>query len=171
MERITLTADVQRIKVLVLDDETAFLDLCREFLGRDGGLDADYVTSPRKALEMMATVEYQAVVSDHELPGMDGMQFLRALRSMNMHIPFIMITGHGQERLAIEALQNGADFYMEKAGSPASMFEQLLRTLKAVTCLKRKASECLKDPFRVYSEAGVLLVSNEGERVMAASAR
>jgi DNA-binding NtrC family response regulator len=171
MERMTLTADVQRIKVLVLDDEADFLNLCREFLARDGDLEADYVASPREAMELMASREYHAVVSDHDLPGMDGMQFLRALRSMNMRIPFIMITGHGREGLAIEALQNGADFYMEKAGSPASMFEQLLRTLKAVTCLKRKASECLQDPFRVYSEVGVLLVSNGGERVMAASAR
>ncbi|MHC1680083.1 MAG: response regulator [Methanomassiliicoccales archaeon] len=159
-----------KIKVLVLDDEADFLDLCREFFSYDGGLDADFVSSPAEALDMLAAYDYQVVVSDHNLPGMDGLQFMHAMRSLKK-IPFILITGYGREGLAIDALSNGADFYMEKAGSPKGMFEQLLRAIKTVSSSMRNVSECLPDPFQVFSPGGTLLISNGGERVLAATSR
>ena len=167
---MNVNEDGKRTRVLVLDDEENFLELCREFLGRERELDVDYVSSPAKALEMLAAENYQVVVSDHNLPGMDGLQFLRAVRSLR-RIPFILITGHGREGLAIDALGHGADFYMEKAGSPAGMFEQLLRAIKAVGSSVRKVTECLPEPFQVFSAGGVLLISNQGERVLAAASR
>jgi len=159
-----------KIRVLVLDDEADFLELCQEFLGRDDGLDAVFVSSPAKALDLLAVEDYQVVVSDHNLPGMDGLQFMHAVRSLK-RIPFILITGHGREGLAIDALSNGADFYMEKAGSPKGMFEQLLRAIKAVCSSMRNVAECLPDPFQVFSPGGTLLISNGGERVLAAASR
>jgi len=167
---MTVDKDGKRIKVLVLDDEVDFLDLCREFLGREEGLEADFVSSPGKALELLAAYDYQVVVSDHNLPGMDGLQFMHAIRSLK-RIPFILITGHGREGLAIDALRNGADFYMEKAGNPKGMFEQLLRAIMAVGSPLRKVAECLPEPFQVFSAGGVLLISNGGERVLAAASR
>jgi DNA-binding NtrC family response regulator len=159
-----------KIKVLVLDDEADFLELCQEFFGRDEDLDAVFVSTPAEALDILAADDYQVVVSDHNLPGMDGLQFMHAMRSLKS-IPFILITGHGREGLAIEALSNGADFYMEKAGSPKGMFEQLLRAVKAVGSSVRNVSECLPDPFQVFSPGGTLLISNGGERVLAAASR
>lgn len=159
-----------KIRVLVLDDEPAFLELCQEFLGRENWLDADFVSSPAKALELLASDDYQVVVSDHNLPGMDGLQFMRAVRSMRK-IPFILITGYGREGLAIDALRNGADFYMEKAGSPKGMFEQLLQAIRSVSSPACKVSECLPEPFQVFSPGGTLLISNGGERVLAAATR
>ncbi|HQQ25416.1 MAG TPA: response regulator [Methanomassiliicoccales archaeon] len=159
-----------KIKVLVLDDEEDFLELCREFFGREERIDAAFVSSPAMALDILASDDYQVVVSDHNLPGMDGLQFLRATRSLRK-IPFILITGHGREGLAIDALSNGADFYLEKAGSPRGMFEQLLRAIKAVGSPAHSLSECLPDPFQVFSAGGTLLISNGGERVLAAASR
>lgn len=159
-----------KIKVLVVDDETDFLDLCQEFLGRDEGIDAAYVSSPVKALDMLASEDFQVVVSDHDLPGMDGLQFMRAVRSLRK-MPFILVTGHGREGLAIDALSGGADFYMEKAGSPRGMFEMLLRAIRTVNSSAAKVSECLPDAFQVFSPSGTLLISNGGERVLAAASR
>jgi DNA-binding NtrC family response regulator len=166
-----MTANMDgKIKVLVLDDEADFLGLCQEFFGREETLDADFVSSPARALDMLASDDYQVVVSDHNLPGMDGLQFMHAMRSLRK-IPFILITGHGREGLAIDALRNGADFYMEKAGSPKGMFELLVHAIKAVSSSVRDASECLPEPFQVYSPGGTLLISNGGERVLAAATR
>ena len=167
--RMTANKD-GKIKVLVLDDEADFLELCQEFFGRDEDLDAVFVSSPDKALDILTSEDYQVVVSDHNLPGMDGLQFMHAMHSLN-RIPFILITGHGREGLAIDALINGADFYMEKAGSPKSMFEQLLRAIKAVGSSVRNVSECLPDPFQVFGPGGTLLISNGGERVLATASR
>jgi DNA-binding NtrC family response regulator len=161
---------VGKIKVLVVDDEPDFLELCREFLGREEGIDMACVSSPAKALEMLASEEYQVVVSDHNLPGMDGLQFMGAVRSLRK-MPFILITGHGREGLAIDALRSGADFYMEKAGSPKGMFELLLRAIRTVNSSVAKVSECLPEPFQVFSSGGTLLISNGGERVLAAASR
>ena len=167
---MTVDEDGSTIKVLVLDDEKDFLDLCREFIGRERGLEVDYATSPAKALNMLATDDYQVVVSDHNLTGRDGLQFLKAMRSIKSK-PFVLITGHGREALAIDALHNGADFYLEKAGNPAGMFEQMLRAIKALGSPVRKITDCLSDPFQVFSAGGVLFISNSGERVMAAASR
>ncbi len=167
-----VASGIKKIKVLILNDESSFLDLCREFMQKDGGMQADYVSSPAKALEMVSQGDYQVIVSDHTLPGMDGLQFLRALRSLHQQVPFVLLTGNGREGLAIDAVQNGADFYMERAGNPNSMFEQLTRTIKALgghgrSCLV----ECLSDPFQVFSKGGMLFISNGGERVLAAASR
>jgi DNA-binding NarL/FixJ family response regulator len=102
---------------------------------------------------------------------MDGIQFLRALRSLHQHMPFILLTGKGREGLAIEAVQNGADFYMEKAGSPSTMFAQLISTIKALRDGRSRIADCIPDHFEVFSQGGVLFVSNGGERVLAAVSR
>lgn len=159
------------VKVLVLDDEEDFLELCREFFSREDGVQADYITSPTKALEMLETTGYDVVVSDHTLPGMNGLEFLKALRSLQTGLPFILITGRGREGLALEALQSGADFYMEKAGEPRSLFAQLLSTVRTLAVDSARAAECLVEPFQVFSQSRIYLVSNGGERVMAASSR
>jgi DNA-binding response OmpR family regulator len=168
---MSVTSGADKIKVLVLDDEVSFLDLCQEFFSRDKGVQADFVSSPAMALEMVAEGDYHVIVSDHTLPDMDGIQFLRALRSLHQHMPFILLTGKGREGLAIEAVQNGADFYMEKAGSPSTMFAQLISTIKALRDGRTKIAECLPDHFEVFSNGGVLFVSNGGERVLAAVSR
>jgi len=166
-----LTSASDRIKVLVLDDESDFLELCHDHFVNETDIQADFVTSPVQALELVEEGGYRVVVSDHTLSGMDGLQFLRALRSLHQRMPFILITGWGREELAIDAVQNGADFYMEKAGDPRSMFSQLLRAIRALAGNGAKACECLSEPFQVFSKGGVCLVSNGGERVMAAASR
>ena len=66
----------------------------------------------------MAGVDYEVIVSDYQMPGMNGIEFLKRLRSQLGHIPFILFTGRGREEVAIEALNCGADFYLQKGGDP-----------------------------------------------------
>ncbi|MDD1772768.1 MAG: response regulator [Methanomassiliicoccales archaeon] len=167
---MSMTSGAGKIRVLILDDDEGFLRLCREYFQRENLLDADYVSSPTEALEMVSRGNYQIVVSDHTLPGMDGMQFLSALRSMHHDLPFIMITGNGREGLAIEAVQNGADVYMEKAGTPSSMFGQLIEIIKSLGNVS-SLIENLPETFHVFSQGGVLFINNRGERVLAAQSR
>lgn len=153
-----------------MDDEEGFLELCRERLGSEPTIAADYASSPSQALEMLRDREYHVVVSDHEPRGMSGLQFLRAVRSLTS-VPFLLVIGHGREGLAIDALRNGADFFIEKTGRPSATIDILLRALRTLGSPERDVSECLTEPFPVFSSGSVLMISNGGERVLAAKAR
>jgi PAS domain S-box-containing protein len=113
------------IKVLYVDDEPLLLDICREFVQIPGDIEMDAVPSVEEAEKAIASTEYDVIVSDYQMPGISGIEFLRRLRSSYGHIPFILFTGRGREEVAIEALNCGADFYLQKGGDPSVQYGQL----------------------------------------------
>jgi PAS domain S-box-containing protein len=70
------------------------------------------------------------VISDYDMPDMDGIEFLKRVRSENPLIPFVIFTGKGREEVVIDALNNGADFYLQKGGEPHTLFTELINTVK-----------------------------------------
>ncbi|HSV42347.1 MAG TPA: PAS domain S-box protein, partial [Methanomassiliicoccales archaeon] len=70
------------------------------------------------------------VVSDYMMPGMDGLAFLKELRSVGNDIPFILFTGKGREEVVIQALNEGADFYLQKGGEPRPQFAELAHKIR-----------------------------------------
>jgi DNA-binding response OmpR family regulator len=99
------------IRVLCVDDEPELLKIAKLFLEREGEFAVDTLTSATEAMEQLNTNQYDAIVADYAMPEMDGIAFLRALKSMGNTIPVIIFTGRGREEVVIEALNNGADFY------------------------------------------------------------
>jgi PAS domain S-box-containing protein len=118
------------IRVLVVDDETTLLEVAREFLEQVPGFVVDVELSPLNALQMLSSHNYDAVVSDYQMPGMDGIQFLKRLRSRGDDIPFILFTGKGREEVAMEALNNGADYYIQKGVQVRPMFAELTNMVR-----------------------------------------
>ncbi|MEI6797445.1 MAG: response regulator, partial [Methanomassiliicoccales archaeon] len=108
--------EASAIKIILVDDEEAILDISKGYLGLDGGILADTVTSVAAARELLNLREYDVVVSDYQMPREDGLAFLRSLRACGNNIPFILFTGKGRETVAIEALNSGASFYLQKGG-------------------------------------------------------
>ena len=136
--------------VLCVDDEELLLDLCRLFLERSGVLKVDTATSAVTALEILKEKEYDAIISDYEMPGMNGVEFLKKIRALDGLIPFIMFTGRGREEVVIDALNNGADFYLQKGGEPKSQFAELkskveyaIRQKQAENLLKQEREQLL----------------------------
>jgi len=91
------------IPVLYVDDEPALLDLTKMFLERMGNMSVDVADSAQKALAMMEARRYDVIVSDYQMPGMDGIALLREIRRKGNTIPFIIFTGRGREEVAAEA--------------------------------------------------------------------
>jgi PAS domain S-box-containing protein len=111
--------------VLYLDDDPALLDLARIFLEMSGKLRIDTAQSVEEALDKTQHRNYDGIISDYEMPAINGIEFLRHIRLHHPDLPFVLFTGRGREEIAIEALNNGADFYLQKGGPPKSQFAEL----------------------------------------------
>jgi len=118
------------IRVLHVDDEVGFLDLVSFFLKREGDFEIDTAITAESALEKMQSENYDAVVADYSLPGMDGLELLKILRAKGLQIPFVLFTGKGKEETAVQALNCGADFYLQKGASPQLLFTELVNMLR-----------------------------------------
>ena len=118
------------ISVLYVDDEPDLLELARLFLGQSGDFRIETSSSAQAVLDSFPARSCDAIVSDYQMPGMDGIAFLRAVREQQGEIPFILFTGRGREEVAIQALNSGADFYIQKGGEPQAQFAELSNKIR-----------------------------------------
>ena len=125
------------ISVLYVDDEQDLLELARLFLESTGEFQVATSTSAREALADPAFQSYDAVISDYQMPEMDGIAFLRGVREQFGDIPFILFTGRGREEVVIEAINNGADSYVQKGGDPKTQFADLAHKVRQAVRRKR----------------------------------
>ncbi len=137
------------IRVLCVDDEASFLELAKLMLERTGSIQLETAQSAEKALSLMEEDEFDAVVSDFAMPGMDGIELLKALRAREDLTPFIMFTGKGREEVAMEALNNGADLYIQKGSDVRAQFAEL-------TMMIRKLADHRKSELKARREKEVL---------------
>ncbi|MDD4136454.1 MAG: response regulator [Methanoregula sp.] len=115
--------------VLVIDDEEFLRDATRSFLERFGNMNVQTASSSKEALEILMTSTFDALVLDYYLPEINGIQLLKILRAKGDTTPVIMFTGVGRENAAIEALNNGADFFLKKGEDPSSEFRELVHMI------------------------------------------
>ncbi len=129
----------RKISVLFIDDEPALLEITKLFLERSGELRVETCRSAIEALELLKTRSYDAIVCDYEMPLMDGIVFLKILRAEGDLTPFIIFTGKGREHVAVEALNNRADFYLTKGQDPKAQFTELDRMIRQA--ISRRTAE------------------------------
>ncbi|MFQ5560071.1 MAG: response regulator, partial [Nitrospinota bacterium] len=142
------------IRILHVDDEEIFHILTRENLCQvDPDLQFVWLPSAQEALEILKTRHIDCILSDFQMPGMDGLEFLRAVRSANCQIPFILHTGQGNEKVAVEAFQYGADDYFTKDAGFAH-YERMVNSIKKqITNFKEASKRRQAESAIVASEA------------------
>ncbi|WFN37077.1 PAS domain S-box protein [Methanomicrobium antiquum] len=118
------------INLIYVDDEPALLEIAKIFLERTGEFQVNTYTSVQEALDSASIGECDVIISDYQMPGMNGIAFLKEVRNKFGDIPFILFTGHGREEVVIDAINNGADFYLQKGGEPKSQFAELSHKIK-----------------------------------------
>lgn len=132
------------ISLLYVDDEPELLTLGKLFLEREGEFSVTTTTSSPDVLSLLTTNTFDAIISDYQMPVMDGIELLKQVRGRDITIPFILFTGKGREDVVIEAINNGADFYLQKGGAARPQFAELRH--KILTALeRRRAIDALKD--------------------------
>jgi PAS domain S-box-containing protein len=103
------------IRVLHVDDEPDFADMVATYLEHeDNRFDVRTATSVDEGLAMLADRDVDCIVSDHEMPGRDGIDFLEAIRESHPDLPFILYTGKGSEEIASDAISTGVTDYLQK---------------------------------------------------------
>jgi PAS domain S-box-containing protein len=115
----------QPVNVLLVDDEPALLEIGKLYIERHFRMNVTTAVSAADALQKIREMTFDAVVSDYQMPETDGIAFLRMIRKTFPLLPFILFTGKGREEIIIEALNSGADFYLEKGGELKAQYAEL----------------------------------------------
>lgn len=138
------------ITVLYVDDEPSLLEIGKLFLEKIGNYSVDTCSSAPEALKLLEQTRYHAVLSDYDMPVMNGIQFLKEVRAKYPNLPFVIFTGRGREDVVIEALNNGVDFYLQKGGDIKSQFAELSHKLK-MAVERRQSQEQIRHLARLYA--------------------
>jgi two-component system sensor histidine kinase/response regulator len=125
-------------RILIVDDDTALLEALPEALRlRMQPIAIDTCDTAQAALERVAATDYDAIVSDIKMPGMDGLTLLKSIHELRPETPTLLITGHGEHDLAIQALRHGAYDFIQKP-IERDYFVTSLRRAIQVRQLKRE---------------------------------
>src|SRR5579883_2054657 len=102
-------------RILIVDDDPALLQALPEALQlRMDDLEVDTADSAAAALEQIAQIDYDAIITDIKMPGMDGLELLNKVKELRPETPTLLITGHGEHDLAVQALRGGAYDFIQK---------------------------------------------------------
>ncbi|MBD3192474.1 MAG: PAS domain S-box protein [Candidatus Heimdallarchaeota archaeon] len=129
-----------KIRILHIDDNIAFLKATKLYLEKfTEHFQISSSPSVDDALNKLQENDFDVIVSDYLMPDQDGLDLLKILRNSNNDIPFIMFTGKGREEVVIQALNLGADFYLQKGEDTKSQFHELVNLVEK--CFEKKQTE------------------------------
>src|SRR5690242_9206547 len=114
--------------ILVVDDSATERHLAGNLLQKAHGLSVTFASDGREALLAIARNAPDAVLTDMQMPNMDGLSLVQAVRTQHPAIPVVLMTAHGSEDLAVQALQRGAASYVPKR----QLSRELLTTIEKV---------------------------------------
>ena len=153
-------------RILIVDDDVALLDaLPRALRLRLDGVEIDTVDNAGDALKQIILTDYDAIVSDIKMPGMDGLGVLSEIRKLRPKTPTLLITGHGEHDLAVQALRGGAYDFVQKPIDRDYFVASLERAIE-MRKLERQVEDqrhALERHARVLAHVdnGVVLVDDE----------
>lgn len=147
-------------RVLVVDDEQGLVDLLCDFLSSEGYEPTGW-TSPDKALESLKQQEFDLLLTDLMMPGMNGIQLLSAAREIKPDLVGIIMTGQGTIQSSVEAMKAGAFDYLLKPFKMDSLPSLINRAMR-VQHLQKENIE-LRGTMAVYELTKVINVSMEAD--------
>jgi len=144
-----MAGDEEPIDVLCVDDDPDFVDIVAAQLRRAD--DAFSVTSrvgAAPALAYLEETEVDCIVSDYDMPDIDGLEFLQAVRAERPELPFLLFTGNGSESLVSDAVSAGVTDYMQKGGG-TEQYRVLARRIRTAVERVRARSAVERTQARI----------------------
>lgn len=162
------------VRILHVDDEPDLADLAATFLEReDARFSVDTAVNVTEGLAYLEENEVDCIISDYDMPGQNGIEFLEAVRETHPELPFILYTGKGSEEIASEAISAGVTDYLQKEGGTdqytilanriANTVEQFRSRNEVQRSEKRLRDviDAVPEVLFVIDEDGTYLLANE----------
>lgn len=127
------------INILHVDDDPTFLNLTKYYLEQNKNeiIHVNSFSNPLKALEYLQNASCDIIISDYQMPPLNGLELLEKLRKQQNQTHFILFTGRGREEVVIKALNLGASYYIKKGIDIKSQFKELLHQIETIMQHKR----------------------------------
>lgn len=157
--------DGMDIQLLLVDDNSALLDLTATYLEReDDRFTIETATSGRDGLAALDKGRTDCIVSDYQMPDMNGLEFLNAVRTQYPDIPFVLFTGKGSEEIAATAIDDGVDGYLEKKTDTGqyAVLAQYVTTLVDKYSAERRLADL--EQRKHLADGGGVALADEGGR-------
>jgi len=158
----------EKIRVLHVDDDSSSVRVAKQCLEMQGHFQVDVAFSVDEALAKLENEKYDVVVSEYQMLGKDGSDFLKELRKNGNRIPFIVFTGKGREEIVIKALNLGADYYLNKGRGTETVYTELAQSITELAKVRKaeentqKAISLLCATFESTAD-GLLVVDGQGK--------
>ncbi|MGL1861354.1 MAG: response regulator [Pseudodesulfovibrio sp.] len=132
-------------KVLLIDDEVEFLENLSERM-RVRGMDVNTAETPENAVAAIDSGEYDAIVLDLQMPGMDGIEMLKLIKKSHPDMQVILLTGQATLEAGIQAMKLGAMDFMEKPADINALTEKIKKAqAKKMVLVEKKTESKVKD--------------------------
>jgi len=158
------------LRILHVDDDQTLLEVSKQILTMENNFEIEAASSVDEAFQKMERQTFDAIVSDYEMPLKNGLDFLKELRQQQRDIAFILFTGKGREEVVVKALNLGADSYINKNGSPETVYCELADAINK-TVERKKTRKLLAESELKYrtlvekSLQGIMVVQGVPPRV------
>ena len=161
--------DNRLMSVLLVDDDESLVDMSSAFLERElENVETSTLTDPGAVLNEVDEGDYDCIVSDFDMPRLNGLELLNELRDDGVDLPFVLFTGKGSEEIASQAITAGVDEYLQKGGPEeypvlANKIENLVEKHWAETQVQRGflAIESAEEGIGIIDDDGVYQYMNE----------
>jgi len=137
------------ISILYVDDDQVLLDVGKLYIEMSGCFKVTTADSAEEGLNILKERSFDCIISDYQMPDMDGIEFLRELRKTDQNTPFIVFTGKGRDEVEGNALCSGADFYVRKGGDAVMQYKDLIHKVFCSVSARRTGKK-YKNPD-IYS--------------------
>ena len=131
-----------RLRVLIVDDNEDLLYISKIYLERTNSFIVDIAPSAPEGYNLLQIQQYDAIISDFDMPDINGIEFLTMIRKNGYTIPFIIFSSKDQDEIKTESINQDSYLYLQKRADPERMYPELIHHISHMIHVYK--AKCLK---------------------------